>query len=122
MLEVKTMENKMKIFSENIKECLALNENLNILHNLVKIIECDVLMNNLSNKHHTMLQLSKSTDTSSPLFRWYENCQFSDVKTSRLKDNVKDLLRKKSDNKSSDLDVELDYIVEQARKIAIDLE
>jgi hypothetical protein len=122
MLEVKTMENKMKIFSENIKECLALNENLNILHNLVKIIECDVLMNNLSNKHHTMLQLSKSTDTTSPLLRWHQNSQFSEVKTSRLKDNVKDLLRKKSDNKSSDLDVELDYIVEQARKIAIDLE
>ena len=122
MLEVKTMENKMKIFSENIKECLALNENLNILHNLVKIIECDVLMNNLSNKHHTMLQLSNLTDTNSPLFRWHQNSQFSEVKTSRLKDNVKDLLRKKSDNKSSDLDVELDYIVEQARKIAIDLE
>ncbi len=112
----------MKIFSENIKECLALNENLNILHNLVKIIECDVLMNNLSNKHHTMLQLSNSTDTTSPLFRWHQNSQFSEVKTSQLKDNVKDLLRKKSDNKSSDLDVELDYIVEQARKIAIDLE
>lgn len=122
MLEVKTMENKMKIFSENIKECLALNENLNILHNLVKIIECDVLMNNFSMKHHTMLQLSNSTDTTSPLFRWYQNSQFSEVKTSRLKDNVKDMLRKKSDNKSSDLDVELDYIVEQARKIAIDLE
>ncbi len=122
MLEVKTMENKMKIFSESIKECLALNENLNILHNLVKIIECDVLMNNLSMKHHTMLELSKSSETTSPLFRWYQNSQFSDVKTSRLKDNVKDMLRKKSDNKSSDLDVELDYIVEQARKIAIDLE
>ena len=112
MLEVKTMENKMKTFSENIKECLALNENLNILHNLVKIIECDVLINNLSTKHHTMLQLSKSTDTTSPLFRWYQNSQFTDVKTSRLKDSVKDMLMRKSNNKSTDLDVELDYILE----------
>ena len=122
MLEVKTMENKMKTFSENIKECLALNENLNILHNLVKIIECDVFINSLSTKHHTMLQLSKSPDTNTPLSRWYHNCLFSDVKTSRLKDSVRDMLRKKMDNNSADLDVELDYIVEQARKIAIDLE
>jgi hypothetical protein len=122
MLEVKTMENKMKTFSENIKECLALNENLTVLHNLVKIIECDVLINSLSTKHHTMLQLSKSTDTNSPLFRWYQNSMFSDVKTSRLKESVKDMLRRKMDSKSSDLDVELDYLVEQARKIAIDLE
>lgn len=47
---------------------------------------------------------------------------FSDVKTSRLKESVKDMLRRKMDSKSSDLDVELDYLVEQARKIAIDLE
>jgi hypothetical protein len=122
MLEVKTMENKMKTFSENIKECLALNENLNILHNLVKIIECDVFINSLSTKHHTMLQLSKSPDNNTPLSRWYHNCLFSDVKTSRLKESVRDLLRRKMDNNSADLDVELDYIVEQARKIAIDLE
>lgn len=53
MLEVKNMEGKMKSFGDKIKECLAISDTINLLHNLIKLIECEVLINSLSAKHHT---------------------------------------------------------------------
>jgi hypothetical protein len=51
MLQVKTMEDNMKSFSEKIKECMALSETMNLLHSLVKVIECEVFTSNISSKH-----------------------------------------------------------------------
>lgn len=58
MLQVKTMEDNMKSFSEKIKECMALSETLNLLHSLVKVIECEVFTSNISSKHQMQLLLT----------------------------------------------------------------
>lgn len=56
MLEVKNMENNMKVFQEKIKELLAMNDKMSSIQNLIKIMNCEVYFNGLSTKH--LIQLS----------------------------------------------------------------